>query len=223
MRILLVEDDHRIALAIKKGLEQEHFTVDVSYTGNEGYDLAAAETFDCIILDRMLPGKDGLTICRDLRKQSIQTPILLLTAKTQTHEKVEGLNGGADDYLGKPFSFDELLARIHALIRRPQKLTSDVLHLGDLSLNTRTFITMRGSTTISLSQKEFTLLEYLLRHPNTVFTKEHLISHLWNFDTDILPNTIEAFIKNLRKKIDKPFTSPMIHTVRGFGYKLSLT
>jgi DNA-binding response OmpR family regulator len=222
MHILIVEDDHRIANAIKKGLEQEHFTVDVTFTGTEGFDLASTEQFDCIILDRMLPGMDGLTLCTKLRDQKIHTPILLLTAKTQTHEKVEGLDSGADDYLGKPFSFDELLARIHALIRRPHQVSSDILQLGDLSLNTRTFITKRGSQLIQLSQKEFTLLEYFLRHPNTVLTKEHLIEQVWNFDADILPNTIEVFIKNLRKKVDKPFSTSLIHTIRGFGYKLSL-
>lgn len=222
MRILVVEDDHRIATSLKKGLEQERFAVDVAYTGPDGYDLAESEEYDLIILDLMLPGLDGLTICRQLRGHQIHTPILILTARDQINQKVAGLDLGADDYLTKPFSFDELLARIRALLRRPQTiLPADLAHR-DLTLNPQTFIVRRADTTINLSSKEFSLLEFLLRHAKQVVSKEQIITHVWDYDTNILPNTVEVYIRNLRQKIDLPFKKlpPLIHTLRGFGYKL---
>lgn len=222
MKILIVEDDHRIATAIKKGIELEKgMTAEVVFDGKAGFDLAAAEQYDCIILDRMLPRLDGLTICTMLREHNIHTPILLLTAKSQTYEKVEGLNVGADDYLTKPFSFEELLARVKALIRRPAHLQSSILTVNDLKINTTTYSITRSGKSINLSQKEYSVLLYLIQHQNSVVTKEQLIEHVWNFDADILPNTVEAVIKNIRKKIDAPFAKPLIHTVRGFGYKIS--
>jgi two-component system, OmpR family, response regulator len=222
MKILIVEDDHRIAQAIQRGLEQEKgFIADAVYDGQEGFDLASTEPYDCIILDRMLPGMDGMEFCRSLRAQKIHIPILMLTAKSQTYDKVEGLTIGADDYLTKPFSFDELLARIRALARRPATLSQHVYRLGDLIVDTTAFTVARNNTPIMLSQKEFALLSYLIKHPHTICSKEHLIEHVWNFDADILPNTVEAVIKNLRKKIDLPFDKPLVHTIRGFGYKLT--
>lgn len=222
MRILIVEDEHRIANSIKKGLEQEKYAVDAAYTGTDGYDLASTEDYDLIILDLMLPEMDGLDICRELRKKKIHTPILILTAKDSLKDKVEGLNSGADDYLAKPFAFEELLARIKALTRRPKNSLNSVLKYDDLSLNTRTYEVKRGKTTISLSKKEYSLLEYLLRHPGTVSTKEQIINHVWDYEADILPNTVEVYIGYLRNKIDKPFRKDgaLIHTLRGFGYKL---
>ena len=222
MRILVVEDEHRIAVAIKKGLEQERYAVDVAYSGTDGLDMALGETYDVIILDRMLPGLDGIAVCTQLRAQKNHTPILLLTAKAQTHERVEGLDAGADDYLPKPFAFEELVARVRALSRRPKETSATVLTAGDVSLNPITFIVTRGRQQITLSSKEFSLLEYLLRQAGTVVTKEQLIAHVWNYDADILPNTVEVYIKNLRNKIDQPFPdSPsLIKTVRGFGYKI---
>lgn len=222
MRILLVEDEHRIANTIKKGLEQEKYAVDIAYDGESGLDLAFGEEYDMMILDRMLPGIDGLTMCRQLREKNIHTPILLLTAKGQIQDKVEGLDSGADDYLTKPFSFEELLARIRALIRRPRKVQDIVLTVDDLSLNTKTYQVTRANTAIRLSTKEFAMLEYLLRHANTTVTKEQIIQHVWDYDADVLPNTVEVNIKNLRKKIDHPFpeSKPLIQTVRGFGYKI---
>jgi two-component system, OmpR family, response regulator len=222
MRILVVEDEHRIAASLKKGLEQEHYTVDVVYNGIEGYDLASTEGYGLIVLDLMLPGKSGIEICRDLRKNKITTPILVLTAKDQTQDKVLGLDTGADDYLTKPFSFEELLARIRALIRRPVVPIDDILKVEDLSLDTKKFIIKRDQVEIQLSGKEFALLEYLMRHPKQILTKEQIIGHVWNYDSDILPNTIEVYIKNLRSKIDVPFAGkiPLIQTVRGFGYKI---
>lgn len=222
MRILVVEDEHRIANSIKKGLEQEKYAVDVSFTGNDGFDLATTEEYDLILLDLLLPGIDGLTLCRQLRKKQIHTPILMLTAKGQIQDKVEGLDSGADDYLTKPFSFEELLARIRALARRPKNSLNTILTVSDLKLDTKTFEVKRKERKIQLSSKEFSLIKYLLRHPNQTLTKEQIISHVWDYDADILPNTVEVYIRNLRNKIDKPFKDkkPLIQTIRGFGYKI---
>lgn len=222
MRILIVEDEHRIADSLKKGLEQEHFAVDVAYDGLTGYDLAVAESYDLLILDLMLPGKDGLEICRDLRTKSIKIPVLILTAKGQVQDKVLGLDTGADDYLTKPFDFEELLARVRALVRRPQNTLSNLLTFEDLSLDVANFNVTRDGHNIQLSSKEFSLLEYFLRHPRQVLKKEKIIEHVWDYDADILPNTVEVYVKNLRKKIDMPFPNKpqLLNTVRGFGYKL---
>lgn len=222
MRILVVEDEHKIANSIKKGLEQEHYIVDVVYTGTEGYDFATSESYDLLILDRLLPGMDGVTITRRLRAKQIHTPILMLTARGQVEDRVEGLNAGADDYLPKPFAFTELVARVRALTRRPKVVHAEILSLADLSIDTVLFTVKRAETPIQLSNKEFTLLEYLMRHQNTIVTKEQIINNVWNYDSDVLPNSVEVYIKHLRTKIDKPFSTPLIHTVRGFGYKLSL-
>lgn len=222
MRILVVEDEHRIANSIKKGLEMESYAVDVAYDGNDGFDLASTEDYDAIILDLLLPRMDGITVCKKLREEKIHTPILMLTAKGELNDKVEGLNSGADDYLVKPFAFEELLARIRALIRRPKTANGTILTLDDLSLNTLTYEVKRGDKEIRLSGKEFSLLEYLLRHPRRIFTKEQIIGHVWNYDADILPNTVEVYIGYLRNKIDRPFPKKpaLIHTIRGFGYKI---
>ncbi len=224
MRILIIEDEHKIAQSIKKGLEQEHCVVDIVFTGTEGYDLALVETYDAIILDILLPGMNGLEICRNLRKNSIHTPILLLTAKGQVHEKVEGLNAGADDYLTKPFAFEELLARLKAIIRRPKNYVNPSLTLDNLVVNTQTYEVQRGGVSIHLSHKEYTLLEYLLRHAGRVVSRDQIMNHVWNYDADILPNTVEVYIGYLRNKIDRPFADAkkLIHTVRGFGYKVGV-
>lgn len=221
MRILVVEDEHLIANSIKKGLELERFAVDLAYQGNEGYDLASTEDYDLIILDLMLPEMDGVTFCKQLRKNKIHTPILMLTARGQITDKVEGLDSGADDYLTKPFSFEELLARIRALIRRPAEVVNSKLKIADLEMDTKLFEVKRKSKIINLSSKEFSLLEYLMRNNNRILTKEQIIAHVWDYDADILPNTVEVYIKNLRNKIDKPDLTPLIQTIRGFGYKLS--
>lgn len=223
MKILVVEDEHLIANSIKKGLEQEHHAVDVSYTGTDGYDLAATEDYDLIILDLMLPGMDGMTICRQLRKDNIHIPVLMLTAKSQIQDKVQGLDAGADDYLTKPFAFEELLARVRALTRRPKNSFNFVLKVNDLQLNTKLFEVKRSNKLIRLSSKEFSLLEYLMRNSNKILTKDQIITHVWDYDADILPNTVEVYIKNLRRKIDEPFenSKKLIQTIRGFGYKIA--
>lgn len=221
MRILVVEDEHLIANSIKKGLEQESYAVDVAYDGDHGYDMASTEDYDTIILDLMLPGKDGIEICRDLRKEKVQTPVLILTAKGQIQDKVAGLDSGADDYLVKPFSFEELLARVRALTRRPRTAIEQVLSADGLTLNTITFEVKRNDKQILLSNKEYALLEYLLRNKGRILTKDQIIAHVWDYDSDILPNTVEVYIKNLRNKVDVPFKEkPLITTVRGFGYKI---
>ncbi len=222
MRILIVEDEPKIARAIKKGLEQESFAVDLCGDGAEGLRYALDEPYDLIVLDRMLPGMDGVTVCRELRAAGRQMPVLFLTAKDKVGERVDGLNAGADDYLVKPFAFEELLARIRTLLRRPTQVLSPVLKCGSLALNTQTLAVMRASQPIQLTQREFALLEYLLRHQGWVVNKDTLIAHVWDYDADVLPNTVEVYIGYLRSKIDKPFPKepPLVRTVRGFGYKL---
>jgi len=222
MRILVVEDEHRIANSIKKGLEQERYAVDTAYTGLDGFDMASTETYDLIILDIMLPDMNGIEICKELRKNKIHFPILMLTAKGQTEDKIKGLDAGADDYMTKPFSFEELLARVRALTRRKGTMIQNKLKIGNLEIDAKIFNVKRDGKNIQLSSKEFSLLEYLVQNKNTILTKNQIISHLWNYDADILPNTIEVYIKNLRNKIDKPFPKKksLIQTVRGFGYKI---
>lgn len=217
MRVLVVEDEHKIANSIKKGLEQENYAVDAVYNGTEGFDLASSESFDVIVLDRMLPGIDGIEICKKLRLQNVHTPILLLTAKGQLEDKIEGLDSGADDYLVKPFAFAELLARIRALVRRPKSTQEEVLHAEDITLNTKTFEVKRNGELIQLSSKEYSLLEYLLRHKGKIATKDQIINSVWNYEASVLPNSVEVYIKHLRNKLGKP---DVIKTIRGFGYKI---
>jgi DNA-binding response OmpR family regulator len=214
MRILVVEDEHRIANSIKKGLEQEKYAVDVAYTGDDGYDMAASEDYDLIILDLMLPGMDGMQICKKLREEKNHTPILILTAKGQVQDKVSGLDNGADDYLTKPFSFEELLARVRALGRRPAEMLDKTLKVGKIDLDPVKFTTVVNGKEVRLSSKEFSLLEYLMRQAGQIVTKDQIIAHVWNYEANILPNTIEVYIRNLRKK------GVAISTIRGFGYKI---
>lgn len=224
MKILIVEDEHKIANAMKQGFKQEHFVVELAYDGESGLAVAMNDEYDVIILDRMLPGAmDGVEICKTLRAKGIQTPILILTAKGQIKDRVSGLNGGADDYLTKPFSFEELLARVRALLRRPQDNIGNVLQVEDLKLDTLRFEVRRAGTLIKLSGTEYALLEYLMRNYGRVLSKTNIINHVWDFDADVLPNTVEAYIGYLRNKIDRPFDGPaLIQTVRGFGYKIGI-
>ena len=221
MRILVVEDEHKIANAIKRGLEQERYAVDVEYDGDSGLGAALNEAYDAMIIDRMLPGSvEGMEICRQVRLANNHTPILLLTAKDQVKDRVEGLNSGADDYLIKPFSFEELLARVRALMRRPAETQANVIKVADLKLDTINFEVERAGQKIDLSAKEFALLEYMMRNSGRVLSKDNIISHVWDFDSDILPNTVEVYMGYLRSKVDKPFTKPLLHTNRGFGYSI---
>ncbi len=222
MRLLVVEDEHKIANSIKKGLEQESYAVDVAFDGEAGYELASTEEFDVIILDLMLPKLDGIEICRRLREINIHIPILMLTAKAELDDKVNGLNAGADDYLPKPFAFTELLARIKALTRRPKQALTTTLEVEDLQLDTLSYNVLRSKKKVSLSKKEFSLLQYMMRHEGKILTKDQIINHVWDYDANILPNTVEVYIGYLRNKIDKPFKNypRLIHTIRGFGYKI---
>lgn len=221
MRILIIEDEAKIANALSQGLTQERYAVDIEFDADSGLGAALAESYDVMIIDRMLPGSfDGLEIVRKLRIANIHTPILLLTAKGQIRDKVDGLNSGADDYLVKPFAFDELLARVRSLLRRPQKVKSNILRVADLTLDTLSYEVKRAGRVIDLSAKEFALLEYLMRNSGQVLSKENIIAHTWNFDSDVLPNTVEVYMGYLRNKIDRPFKGKnLLHTLRGFGYR----
>lgn len=221
MRILVVEDDHKIANALKQGLIRQSYAVDVAYDGDSGHTMATTEPYDLIILDRMLPGSiDGLGILKSLRETSIHIPVLLLTAKDRVLDRAEGLNAGADDYLVKPFAFIELIARVRALLRRPRDAVNTNISYGDLSLDRDSFTASRNGEYIELTAKEFALLEYLMSQPERIVSKDQIMQHVWEYDSEILPNTIEVYMGYLRAKIDKPFKrSPsLINTRRGFGY-----
>ncbi|MDK2899201.1 MAG: hypothetical protein PWQ10_388 [Patescibacteria group bacterium] len=221
MRILVIEDEHKIAQALKKALQQEDYAVDVSYDGDNGYAMVTTEPYDLAIIDRMIPGEyNGLDIIKAMRKANIHTPVLILTAKGTITDRTTGLDAGADDYLVKPFALNELLARVRALLRRPVKMQQTILTAGDLSLNTITYEVKRGGKHIHLTGKEFALLEFLLRNQDRPNSKDAIISHVWDYDADILPNTVEVYIKYLRQKIDGPFKKSLLQTVRGFGYKI---
>lgn len=221
MRILLIEDEHKIARALKRALEQESYAVDVAYDGDNGHAMAMTEPYDLAIVDRMLPGgRDGIAIIKDMREQNIHTPVLLLTALGSVKDRTTGLDSGADDYLVKPFALEELLARVRALLRRPAEQQGTVLKADGLTLDTVTYKVTRAGKEIALTSKEYGLLEYLLRNQGRPLSKDNIIAHVWDYDADILPNTVEVYIKYLRSKIDAPFDKPLIKTVRGFGYKL---
>lgn len=224
MRILIVEDDHKIAQAVKRGLERQSFAVDMCHDGSEGMSMATTEPYDLVILDRMLPGTDGLDILKSMREASIHTPVLLLTAKDRVLDRVDGLNTGADDYLVKPFAFIELLARVRALLRRPKETQDTTIESSGLILDRDSFTAIRNDVQIELTAKEFALLEYLMSSEGRIVTKEHIIQHVWDYDADILPNTVEVYIGYLRNKIDKPFTElpNLIRTRRGFGYSFGI-
>lgn len=225
MRILVIEDEPKIAQAVKQGLELKGFAVDIVHDADSGLSYGTDPNYDAIVLDRMLPGSmDGVELCRRLRAEDISTPVIMLTARGTIGDRVEGLDSGADDYLVKPFSFDELNARVRALLRRPPNQVGTELKVGGLSLNTNNYEVRRGKKTLKLSHKEFALLEYLMHHPGQVITKDMIINHVWDEDADILPNTVEVYIGYLRNKIDRPFPEqePLIKTLRGFGYKLGV-
>ncbi|MCL2280903.1 response regulator transcription factor [Candidatus Saccharibacteria bacterium] len=219
MKILVVEDEVKIAGAIARGLRQEKFVVEIQNDGDSGLGAALGDEYDLVILDWMLPGTSGVDICQEIRKAQIKTPILFLTAKSQIRDRVTGLDAGADDYLIKPFSFEELMARVRALLRRPSDISGNVLRIGNLSLDTVKHEARRGKTRLKLTTTEFRLLEYLMRNSGRAMSKDKIIGHVWDFDTDILPNTVEVYIGSLRRKVDKPFPGkPLIKTLRGFGY-----
>ncbi len=222
MRILIIEDEEKLARSLKKGLEQEGFAVDFLLDGTTGYrrlELNHAD-YDLVILDLMLPGKDGVAICRDLRRNNIFTPILVLTARDSTEDIIEGLSHGADDYLVKPFSFSELLARVHALLRRPRASLPQELRAKDLVLDPTTRAVRRGNHEISLTLKEFALLEYLMLNKDWVVNREQIFAHVWDFAADSFSNVVDVHIKNLRKKVDDSTHEKLLETIRGVGYRI---
>lgn len=221
MRILLVEDERRIAEFICRGLTEQGYGVDVARDGDEALLWPDVASFDVIVLDVMLPVRDGLEVCRELRRQGVRTPVLMLTARDAIDDRVRGLDSGADDYLVKPFAFAELLARIRALMRREPAMLGTVLETGDLALDTTTREVSRQGRPIELTTKECAILEYLMRHPNQVLTRTMIAERVWNYDFDNATNVIDVHIRNLRRKIDDPFDVKLIQTVRGAGYRIS--
>jgi heavy metal response regulator len=220
MRILLVEDEARVASFIRKGLEEELYIVDVACDGIEALDTAFAAEYDLIILDVRLPMRDGISVCRELRAQQNKTPILMLTARDTVDDRVRGLDAGADDYLVKPFAFQELLARLRALARRPAVVQDHILRVENLTLDTRTHKARRGAQSIELSAREYRLLEFLMRHPGQVLARTQIAEQLWGYGFDVNSNIVDVYIRYLRRKVDDPFEPNLIQTVRGVGYKL---
>lgn len=220
MRILLIEDEKKIASFIERGLKEARYIVDVANDGEKALFLAEVNTYDLIILDIMLPGKDGVSVCRELRDKKIDTPILMLTAKDALRDKVAGLNSGADDYLTKPFAFEEFLARARALLRRKRLDKTSQLRIADLELDQLTHKVRRANKEIELTSKEYALLEYLILNTNQVVTRTMISEHVWNEDFDSFTNVIDVYINYLRNKIDQGFKKQLLHTIRGTGYIL---
>ena len=221
MRVLVVEDELGIAQFIRQGLREAGYAVDVAHDGQEGLDYAYVAEYDVFVLDILLPKLDGLDVLRALRARGVKTPVLLLTAKDTVEDRVRGLDSGADDYLVKPFAFPELVARLRALLRRPPLQMDPVLHLRDLEMDTARREVRRSERLIELSPREFTLLEYLMRHPRHVLTRTQLAEHVWNFDFFNDSNVVDVYIGYLRRKIDRGYDRPLLQTVRGVGYRLS--
>lgn len=221
MRILIIEDERKIAKALKRALEQDSYAVDTAYDSDDGYAMLTTEPYDIAIIDRLLPGeRNGVQIIKDARNQGVSTPILMLTALGGVTDRTSGLDAGADDYLAKPFALEELLARVRALLRRPVTHQNVELRAGDLVMDTVSQKVSRAGKEIRLTNKEYSLLQYLLKNQGRPLSKENIIAHVWDFDADILPNTVEVFIKYLREKVDAPYPTSLIKTIRGFGYQI---
>jgi DNA-binding response OmpR family regulator len=220
MRVLLIEDDRKAARLLSKGLQEEGFVVDVASTGEGGEEQAALNEYDVVILDWLLPGRDGLAVCRALRASGNSTPILMLTARDSVADRVSGLGTGADDYLTKPFALDELLARIQALLRRSRSVQPVVLKVADLTLDPVTRRVARGSVVVTLTPKEYAILEVLMRNVGQVVSRTRLAERVWDEASEVLDNLVDAHVSHLRKKVDREASVPLIHTVRGVGYRL---
>ncbi|MCJ7649819.1 MAG: response regulator transcription factor [Candidatus Lokiarchaeota archaeon] len=218
MRILIIEDEHSLLKILTKRFKEDGFAVDTAKNGIEGQELVEIVSYDCIILDIMLPKKDGFTLLKELRLKKIKTPILILTAKDTVSDRVKGLNLGADDYLVKPFSYDELLARVRALLRRQTDDKENILSIGDLTMDINARAVYRGGKYIELTHKEYSILEYLLRNKGVVLKKSQLAAHVWNYDFNYNSNIVAVYIKLLRRKIDDNFKNKIIHNIRGVGY-----
>jgi heavy metal response regulator len=220
MRILVIEDEDKVADFIKRGLKEEGYAVDVASDGEEGYYQATTNFYDLILLDLMLPKLDGLSLCRKLRQEDNHTPIIMLTAKDSIKDKVKGLDSGADDYLAKPFSFEELLARIRVILRKGKSLQPTKLQVGDLVLDLLSHKAWRGAEEIALTTKEYALLEYLMRNAGSIITRTMISEHVWDINFDTFTNVIDVYVNYLRNKIDKGRKKKLIHTIRGRGYVL---
>jgi two-component system OmpR family response regulator len=220
MRVLVIEDEVKLAGLLRRGLTEEGLSVDVARNGDDGLWMARATDYDAIVLDVMLPGKDGLEVCRQLREEGRWAPVLMLTARDAVEDRVSGLDAGADDYLTKPFSFAELLARLRALARRPPLERPTVLEVGDLRLDPATRQAWRGESEVDLSAKEFALLETLMRRPGQVLSRYQLLEHCWDYGYENRSNVVDVYVRYLREKVDRPFGRDSIETVRGAGYRL---
>lgn len=222
MRILVVEDEQKLANSFKKALEAESYAVDVYFDGKEGFDAACVEEYDLIVLDIGLPTMDGVSIAKKLREEKVKTPILMLTAKDTLNDKVVGLDSGADDYVVKPFDFEEVLARMRALLRRRNTDSDLVYRVGSIELNPQSHIVKRSGKTIDLSAKEYALLEFLIRHGKQIVSKTQIMDHVWDMETDPFSNVVDVYMGYLRNKIDKAFPKeePLLETIKGLGYRL---
>ena len=220
MRILVVEDNRRLNYSLKMSLLDDSYAVDVAFDGQEGQDFAELTPYDAIILDVMLPLKDGLEVCRELRRQRINTPIIMLTARDAVEDRIQGLDSGADDYLVKPFAMGELRARLRALLRREAPSKGSQIIIGDLSIDPATHRVERSGRSIQLTAKEYALLEYFARHPDQIITREMAENHIWNYDFNGASNVVDVYVRRLRRKIDDPFETKLFETVRGVGYRL---
>jgi heavy metal response regulator len=223
MRVLVVEDERRLASIIKRGLIEEGYVVDAVYDGEEAQYMAETTSYDLIVLDIMLPKKDGIAVCKDLRAKKINTPILMLTARDSVEDKVKGLDSGADDYMIKPFAFSELLARIRALLRRESLSKTPKIQVGDLVMDTLTREVWRGKRKIDLTTKEYSILEYFMSHPNMVITRTMIEENAWDYEYDSMSNIIDVYIRRLRRKVDEEGEDSLIQTIRGAGYRLKVT
>jgi DNA-binding response OmpR family regulator len=221
MRILIVEDNRRLNASLRASLEEDGYAVDSAFDGDEGEAFALAAPYDVILLDVMLPGKDGYTLCRELRQQGFNAPILMLTARDAIDDRVQGLDSGADDYLVKPFSMSELRARLRALLRRNKPEKSALLQVADLTLDPASHAVQRRDNPIELTPREFAILEYLMHSPNRILSRELIEAHVWNFDFISGSNVVDVYMRRLRKKIDDPYEVKLLETVRGVGYRLA--
>lgn len=220
MRMLVIEDNRRLSAALKSCLEQETYAVDVAYDGQEGLDFAQSTPYDAIILDVMLPVIDGIEVCRRLRSQRVNIPIMMLTARDTVEDRVRGLDSGADDYLVKPFALAELNARLRALLRRQTSQRGGLIEVGDLRVDPASHEVLRAGRAIDLTAREYALLEYFARHPGQIITREMAESHIWSYDYVGASNVVDVYVRRLRRKIDDPFSRKLIVTVRGVGYRL---
>ncbi len=222
MRVLIIEDNPKMAGALQKGLREHGYAADVSHSGFEGEDLAAGSEYDLILLDLMLPDRDGVEVCRNLRRRGVATPILMLTALSSTEDKVAGLDSGADDYITKPFELEELLARIRAMLRRGEATEGRTLQCEDLVLDVYARVAKRGEVEVELSNKEFGLLEYLMRNQNRVLSRTQIAEKVWDMNFEPGSNVIDVYISALRKKLDRDFEHELIHTIKGAGYRFGV-